>query len=211
MKKKKIDLSEEEEIKNTLKLLDKDYFQVWTEFEEGHLTNWKVYYRNGLKEYFSIEDRPLLEASKNNISDLYQLLQDFAESKKKAQENIYYEVFEIQDIGFNLHLFINSFSTSYSFVIAIVLLILAITLLLFGKTVGIENEIIRTAAIVTLFWIIVFQILINRFCKKTNEKIDSVIDEDLLNILLKNELKYRKERTFEPFPKKTKKVNSNKQ
>lgn len=77
-------------------ILNEDYFHISITKKNSYRNNleWKVYYKNLTpEEYYSKENKPLLESSKNCIQDIYKLRDIFDKLKNEEQRKNICELF----------------------------------------------------------------------------------------------------------------------
>lgn len=192
--------NEEEEILELLNLFDRDYFHVCKQMEEGKTIYWEVYYKNlSGNNYYENDNKPILKKDKSSKEDIKKVLDEFMESKSQAKKNVLWDLFRQNHNFFMTNLKISDLLSKVETILSIVNLIL----------VGLSYIIKKYDLVLILLNAYVITILC--FCYFTEKIKDEMrkLENQEEEILIKNEMKYRKGNVYE-YKKKSRKRTTKK-
>lgn len=185
--------------------LDRDCFHVYKELNEnGEISKWSIYYRNMSDEdYLSKYNTAILDSENNNINDIIELKKSFDRKIKIAKNHTIWERIKVMNYIFDFTSLIGRDVTKLSMIecVLTVIFMLFIGTCLDGEISSILNLIVLILYVINLLTLDYLYTKILKESDKTRENID--------NVVIKNELKYRKGNLYE-FKKKNRKNSTKK-
>lgn len=186
-------------IEDALEILDKEYFHICKKIDgNGKTLSWVVYYKNmNDEDFLSKYNKPILDSRYSTLDDVIKTIQKFDKSKTKANKNIIWEKFVLNNIIFNYTSKITDEFAKIETIVGILLMIFIIIIGLLGN-----GKFVLCYPLILIPFVIM-TICLDYLHKKMFDGTNIILAESE-KVLLKNELKHRRDNVYE-FTKKNRK------
>lgn len=186
-------LDKNKNLEEALNTLDREYFQVAKKYDtDGNIAEWRVFWWN-MNDNDFIEDsnKPLLDSKYNSVNDIYKLADEFLKNKKRATENVFWESVELTIINYNTQFDIEQKLYKFSSTLGWIIIIINFIFVVLQQTKLIPSALGSLMVIMfCLIYLMAEYTII--FCKKVVESKIEDSYNDLLELIVKVEMKYRK-------------------
>ena len=191
------------EIEEALDKLDRDYFHIIREMDgTGKIKDWSVYYRNMKdSDYFNDDNKAILSSNKDGIKEIMNVVNEFELVKTKAKiETVNEQFMQFNNVFEYSNKMLNVINTSTILIGISILILLILKNIFLGSDIFISIFLFCISSIALLIHAYIFDNILDGLYK---------LEDKETEVLIKNELKYRKENLYE-FKKKNRKRSTKK-